>query len=56
MSSPPTPSVGAGYATGSRARVDLGLMVVLPRVIDPGDLSKLAVFARKWGVEPADAR
>lgn len=44
--------VGAGYATGSRAQVDLGLVVVLPGLIGAEDLAKLTQFSRKWGVEP----
>jgi len=43
-------SIGAGYSGGSRASVTLGMVVVVPGVIDPADLAKLVAYARKWGV------
>ncbi|MFZ5481651.1 MAG: IPT/TIG domain-containing protein [Myxococcota bacterium] len=41
--------VGAGFSTGSRAQVMLGLVVVVPAVVSDDDVAKLATFSRKWG-------
>jgi hypothetical protein len=42
--------LGAGFSTGNRAECTLGLLVVVPSVLSPEALDKLAVFARKWGI------
>ncbi len=41
--------LGAGFNTGSRVQVMLGLVVVVPAVVSEEELSKLATFSRKWG-------
>lgn len=41
--------VGAGFSTGSRAQVMLGLVVVVPAIVTDEELAKLATFSRKWG-------
>jgi hypothetical protein len=40
--------LGAGFAGGNRAQVMLALVVVIPAVIDPGDLARLNAYARRF--------